>query len=570
MGAIPETVTESGVVPADIVTLIPYPVARRLKAISVAASAKEITVLMAEGKDGEAVAEIEATTGRRVILRPASVHAIDLQLDRLAGTLDAEDLWLQRRHIHSLGRLVDHSLNLGQMEEVRALVERALEFAPYSVDLWLLKARVATQRKEVVQALSVASQVAPNDRRILRWINSLEELGGDETPATENPPNQRKARVSQASEPASCKAPAEKQSTSVPTEDSGRAVRSGPNGGAGKSDTAIAPSAMDSAFEAARKIAGAHDMVELLQLSAERLRGIAGADSASLFFRRNRGWAGWSTHPLLQAELSRAFPKKSRLSAQVLRQGLPIVVTDVDSRAEDVGGLIRDTNIKSFALLPVIAAGTVAGLAYLNWDSADRSNVIFDDVLGRSIGVILTCAGASAAAIQQKQGLSNSPALDEITGTYTSEQFERQLASEIERASRYRLSVSVLRIDVFEEKSESSRLTREELLFRQATSIQTTLRGSDVLGRKASDGFLLMLPQTTLAGAQAAAGRLHMILTEPVGKGDDEGTSVAIGISAFPDHGDEVAALMDSAEKALDKAKGLEDSQTAVAEPLQA
>ena len=69
---------------------------------------------------------------------------------------------------------------MGQVEQVRSLVDRALEFAPYSAELWLMKARVSSQRTEVVRALTIASDIAPNDRRVLRWTQSLQDPEPDE------------------------------------------------------------------------------------------------------------------------------------------------------------------------------------------------------------------------------------------------------------------------------------------------------------------------------------------------------------------------------------------------------
>ena len=60
--------------------------------------------------------------------------------------------------------------------------------APYSAEIWLMKARVSGQRRDVIDALTVASVIAPNDRRVLRWIHSLQELDGpDQVPTAESP-----------------------------------------------------------------------------------------------------------------------------------------------------------------------------------------------------------------------------------------------------------------------------------------------------------------------------------------------------------------------------------------------
>ena len=172
--------TTVGVLPPDIVTLIPYSAARRLQAIAVAATPKEVTVLLPESASQGVSTELQSLTGLRVATIETSADRIDALLDRLAGSLETDDLWLQRRHIQALSRLVDHSVNMGQVDQVRSLVDRALEFAPYSAELWLMKARVSSQRAEVIRALTIASDIAPNDRRVLRWTQSLQDLEPEE------------------------------------------------------------------------------------------------------------------------------------------------------------------------------------------------------------------------------------------------------------------------------------------------------------------------------------------------------------------------------------------------------
>ena len=60
------TTTTIGVLAPDIVTLIPYSAARRLRAIAVAATPKEVTVLLPPAEEEPAVSELRALTGLRV------------------------------------------------------------------------------------------------------------------------------------------------------------------------------------------------------------------------------------------------------------------------------------------------------------------------------------------------------------------------------------------------------------------------------------------------------------------------------------------------------------------------
>ena len=89
------------------------------------ATPEEVTVLVPDGLGELALAEIQSATGRKAVSLPAPRSEIESFLDHLSGSLDTDDLWLQRRHISALGRLVDHAVNVGQIDAVRPLVDRA-------------------------------------------------------------------------------------------------------------------------------------------------------------------------------------------------------------------------------------------------------------------------------------------------------------------------------------------------------------------------------------------------------------------------------------------------------------
>lgn len=608
-----DSAAETGVISPEVVTLIPYALARRFRAVAIRASAREVTVLTPNASDSESLAELQSATGLTVVPLEASSEQVESLLDHLSGALDTTDLWLQRRHIHALSRLVDHSANVGQVEVVRPLVDRALEFAPYSAEVWLMKARVAAQRKEVIQALTVASQIAPNDRRILRWIHSLQELEEPETPSGPVPSTisqpaiqgkprtegtgQRLTRQHEPSIPepesrpmeASPAADMETESKAPPpglqvvqprdhaagvlpdsqSEDHGRvelgAKEQAPSGEVGTSIDNVA-------FGAAQAVSRVRDIHALMRVTAESLQAISRADSVSVYFRSGRAWDGWSSHPHLQSQRSRALPQQNRLAAQAVRQGLPIVVSDTDARVDDVGPLVRDTGIRSFALIPIRTNGNIGGLAYLNFNAPDRAGDVFDSDTGRGLELVLNCAGTSVAAIHNNQALDASAALDSLTAAYTMTQFERLLGAELERARRYRFSISILSIDVddFSHVNETyGRVAGDEVLRQLAIRVHSLERLSDVLARRGDDEFVVMLPQTTAKGAELVSQRIHSAFAEPVTlDGSRVDVRLSIGVATFPDQADEGGELLNAAEIALFRAKAQGKGRTSLADTL--
>ncbi|GEM_PF-3673401 len=592
--------SEHGMIPPEVVTLLPYTLAREFKAIAFEASGRQARVMMANASDGEAIQKLQEMTGLTIIPVETPEDRIADLLDKLSGSLEGHDLWLQRRHVQALSRLVDHSVNLGHLEGIRSLVDRAIEFAPYSAELWLMKARLATHRKDVIHALTIASQIAPNDRRVLRWIHSLQEL--DESPPqpveTPDPPSSI-VRPRYTEQPPSTLEPVEEIAPPIETELShGQAAPefsempqvepalSEPQPEAAPTmpepESAVANTAAlarsdsigrdEAAFEAGRRLARTRDLQELLQVTGESLQEVAGADSVSVFFQTDEGWSGFTTHEELRDRLTRMLPRQSRLSSQAVRQALPIVIRDTVGRIDDVGPVIPEVGIRSFALLPIRTNGDIGGLAYLNYDQPDRADVIFEAGISRGIELIINCAGTSAGAIQHQDRLSESTTVDAATGAYSLVQFEKLLAAEIDRARRYRFTVAVLALDIDDFSRINETLGAEVadgVLRELVRRVEAMQRSSDVISRKGDDEFLLMLPQTTSKGASAVARRIHRAMEEAVVVGGRRcQPTLSIGVAGFPEHADDPGSIINAAEIALFGAKAQGKNRTSLADAL--
>ena len=87
--------------------------------------------------------------------------------------------------------------------------------------------------------------------------------------------------------------------------------------------------------------------------------------------------------------------------------------------------------------------------------------------------------------------------------------------------------------------------------------IQQLLREYDVLARYGGDEFVVQLPQATADGAVEFAERIRkMIESTPLStKGKLVSTTVSVGVAAYPEHGDELAAVISGADHALYNSK---------------
>jgi len=157
---------------------------------------------------------------------------------------------------------------------------------------------------------------------------------------------------------------------------------------------------------------------------------------------------------------------------------------------------------------------------------------------------------------------------DELTGMPSRVMFEELLDLAIGRASRHDGSVAVVCVDIddFRLVNDSlGRLAGDELLRLVADRLRGAARETDLVARRSADTFLLLLSdlerdgedvEAAVARAESAAQRILDALAPPFRAGGTElYVSASIGISLYPQDGDEVGILLRNAEAAMLESK---------------
>jgi diguanylate cyclase (GGDEF)-like protein len=164
---------------------------------------------------------------------------------------------------------------------------------------------------------------------------------------------------------------------------------------------------------------------------------------------------------------------------------------------------------------------------------------------------------ASEARVDALTGLANRRAVEEI------------LAAEISRAQRFahELAVVLLDLDHFKEINDSFGHAAGDVMLREVSRLLTSLaRQGDTVARWGGEEFVVVLPETDLAGAQRFAERLRRTIeAHSVG---DMHTSTSCGVATMLAE-DTVHELIGSADEALYQAKsnGRNRTETAVRGP---
>ncbi len=149
---------------------------------------------------------------------------------------------------------------------------------------------------------------------------------------------------------------------------------------------------------------------------------------------------------------------------------------------------------------------------------------------------------------------------DSLTGLYSRGHFTTDLEQEILRATRSGRPFAVAMLDLDGLKAANDRFGHEwgdQLLRAVANVLSGDIRVTDVAARYGGDEFVLMLPETDLAGAILVAEKVRVDISRVAlpHNGAVVRTSASIGIVTFPDDGRTSVELLRRADMAMYEAK---------------
>ena len=153
----------------------------------------------------------------------------------------------------------------------------------------------------------------------------------------------------------------------------------------------------------------------------------------------------------------------------------------------------------------------------------------------------------------QQQGI-----IDQLTGCLNRATGVMNLQGELRRARRSRRPVSILMIDIDHFKTINDtrgHLAGDAVLEKLGVLIGQVLRTTDTRCRFGGDEFLVILPETALAGAEQAAIKLRAAMKNLDAGIDGSSPTLSIGIAQAERGELDAASLVGRADAALYKAK---------------
>jgi diguanylate cyclase (GGDEF)-like protein len=155
---------------------------------------------------------------------------------------------------------------------------------------------------------------------------------------------------------------------------------------------------------------------------------------------------------------------------------------------------------------------------------------------------------------------------DRLTGLVNRRGFDERLELELERSRRTAQPVALVLADIDHFKEINDRFGHpagDAVLIAVGRTAQDTMRKVDTMARLGGDEFALILPATEAEGALEVAERLRGEVPHLFHDGRDSLT-MSFGIVEFPLHGGTREHLVEAADGALYRAKGLGRNRSVV------
>ena len=174
---------------------------------------------------------------------------------------------------------------------------------------------------------------------------------------------------------------------------------------------------------------------------------------------------------------------------------------------------------------------------------------------------------------RQADQMSKLAHTDPLTNLSNRRHLFEQLENEFARAQRYRRPFCLLYIDLDGFKSindQFGHLFGDEILRGSARSMQAVLRATDLIARIGGDEFAVLLPETSLAGAEHVAEKLRKALAAYGSQLSPSlpSLTLSVGVGQIDEEDDAIEDILSRADKAQYLAKAAGRSLTRTQEDL--
>ena len=311
-----------------------------------------------------------------------------------------------------------------------------------------------------------------------------------------------------------------------------------------------------SLYEVGQTISASLHLDQLLTTTMRRVAQTTGIESYGLFVHEEeknglvaKSVSGAAAQALQQLSLR---PGEG-LAGQVCRTRVP----EMHTAAAPMAWPDVPRSARSVIAVPLIGRDRVLGalLLYSVSPSAfSERELAYFTAIGKQLSIALDNATLHRRATELSYH-------DPLTGLFNRRYLEEALETEVRRAGRYALplSLNMLDIDHFKGFNDTFGHTRgDEVLRAVSQRLREQTRNADIVTRYGGEEFVVILPMTTKPHARLVAEKLRAAIAAAViaGAGPDGARiTISVGVSTFPEDSSTATGLVQAADAALYAAK---------------
>lgn len=205
-------------------------------------------------------------------------------------------------------------------------------------------------------------------------------------------------------------------------------------------------------------------------------------------------------------------PRSESFCAYAIQQRAPLLIPDatLDARVADYPAVTQDPFVRSYAGVPLVTSDGYNVGALCAVDTRAREFTESE----------LAILHNFARIVVNEMELRRIAERDQLTGALTRRGFIEKAEQEIARCRRYDRQASLLLLDVdhFKSVNDTWGHPAGDIVLRDlAAVLEGSMRPADLLGRLGGEEFAVLLPETPVADATAAAERFrNAIAARPI------------------------------------------------------
>jgi diguanylate cyclase (GGDEF)-like protein len=308
---------------------------------------------------------------------------------------------------------------------------------------------------------------------------------------------------------------------------------------------------------------------DVTSLIVDGANGILGAEISAVYLFEQEDWT-----LRLYASQGRAddwfepiVPVSHTIVGAAFRDGF-VQQSDVQPSSDLALWSRRPEEIRSQAATPLRSGDAVIGVLLI-------ASATFRDLTHAERDRLQVIANQSSLALQNAllhEELERLSVTDRLTDLYNHGYLHQRLDEELERCTRFdhQMSLIMLDIDNFKQFNDRYGHPKGDLVLKSLSEvIRENLREIDVAARYGGEEFVIVLPETEIAGAVSVAERIRAGMAKiPQFTGEDDDQvlqTISLGVANYPTNATSAAALVESADQAMYRAKRAGKNQVVVA-----